>query len=95
MDLLAALACVSGSTALYGLVVLFQRPCLWLPSVMVVLTAGALIALPAIDALRGGGEWGAGCGVIVSILFVGPFHLGFLLILGGSVIEERKHDAAK
>jgi hypothetical protein len=87
------------ASAVFSVVVLFRYPNLWLRSLALLTTSVALLIEPAVQTLNAPfwifGRPDEGCGPPMGFVFVvigSPFQIGFLLILIGSWIEERKHD---
>ncbi len=102
VDIYAVALCVIVASVIFSVVILFRYPHLWLRSLALLTTSAALIMEPVLEAFNTSiwifGRQQEGCGpsvFFVLLIVVGPFHLGFLLILIGSVIEERKHDPKK
>ncbi len=87
----------AGASAVFASVVLLRRPWFWLRSIAVLMTSALLIAVAIHfsgsngDGFLGGPE----CGCFIALMLIGPFHLGFLLILIGSVVQDRQWDANK
>jgi hypothetical protein len=92
--------CFTGASVVFSVAVLFHYPRFWFRSSALLTTSAALIIEPALEFFDMPiwifGHQGEGCGpsamLILLVVFVSPLQLGFLLILIGSVIEERKHD---
>jgi hypothetical protein len=103
MVLMVIWLCWFGGASLYALGVLACRPRLWLLSLAVLATSAALVLyLPVRGHLHTPSSMDAnadGIGIFLEfvavVVFVGPFHLGFLLMLVGWHIQERKWDAKK
>ena len=100
MVYVAIYGCLLGASVIFAVVVLFRYPHLWLRGLALLMTSAALIIEPTLEILDTPiwifGRQGEGCGpsvvLLALIVFVSPLQIGFLLILIGSVIEERKHD---
>ncbi|HBI45422.1 MAG TPA: hypothetical protein DDY78_21600 [Planctomycetales bacterium] len=85
-----------GTPALFAGVVLLRQSRLWLLCVLVITTATVMIGLPLYFALFPRDAWDGFLvvGLFFAVtMYIGPLHLGFTLMLIGSIIEERKHDA--
>ena len=96
----SCILCVICGSLIFSVVILFRYPHLWLRSLALLMASAALIIEAVLEALNTSiwifGRQQEGCGpsvFFVLLIVVGPFQLGFLLILIGSVIEERKHDS--
>ena len=87
----------AGACAFFAIVVLFRHPWLWLRSTGVLATSTLLLAGgPVLWATsRDDFFGGLSCDYLAVFLVVGPWHLGFLLILIGSEIQECQWDVNK
>ncbi len=92
-----------GTVSLYALSVLVRRPRLWLPCLLVLGTSAVLVLyLPVREYFHTASSFdplGDGFGIFAEflglVMLVGPFHLGFLLMLAGWRIQEPMYDVRK
>jgi hypothetical protein len=87
----------AAASAVFAIVVLIRRPWLWLRSAAVLTKAALLIVGGPLFVTPGDGflDGHLERGCLVALMLIGPFHLGFLVILIGSEVQERQWDAKR